>query len=148
MTEKDDSLQSISTRLDGKNYAYWRYVMMNFLRGKKMWGYCTGTKLKPMVSQQENYDVLLDTQEMENSKVTTWINNSVAQTIGMQLAKYDTAKQIWDHLERLYTQSNFAKQYQLEYDIRALQQNDKSIQDFYTTMTDLWDQLALLSPSS
>ncbi|KAI3814526.1 hypothetical protein L1987_14166 [Smallanthus sonchifolius] len=42
-----------------------------------------------------------------------------------------------------YTQSNFAKQYQLEFDIRALQQNEMSIQDFYGAMSDLWDQLAL-----
>jgi hypothetical protein len=37
-TERDDSLQSVSVRLDGKNYLYWSYVMRNFLKGKKMWG--------------------------------------------------------------------------------------------------------------
>ena len=143
MSGKEDNLHAISTRLDGKNYSYWSYVMRNFLRGKSMWGYCTGTKIKPTVPQLENYDALLDTWETENSKVITWINNSVTQAIGMQLAKYDSAKEVWDHLERLYTQTNFTKQYQLEYDIRALQQNDKSIQDFYGAMSDLWDQLAL-----
>ncbi|GJV49288.1 hypothetical protein Tco_1439500 [Tanacetum coccineum] len=40
-------------------------------------------------------------------------------------------------------ESNFAKQYQLETYIRALQQNDTSIQDFYSSMSALWDQLAL-----
>ncbi|KAH7571721.1 hypothetical protein JRO89_XS04G0125500 [Xanthoceras sorbifolium] len=43
----------------------------------------------------------------------------------------------------LYTQSNFAKKYQLEYDIRALQQKDMTVQEFYSAMSDLWDQLAL-----
>jgi len=38
--ERDDSLQSVSVRLDGKNYSFWRYVMQNFLKGKKMWGVC------------------------------------------------------------------------------------------------------------
>ena len=61
----------------------------------------------------------------------------------MQLAKYDTTNEVWNHLERLYTQSNFPKQYHLEYDIRALQQNDQSLQDFYAAISDLWDQLAL-----
>ncbi|TLX69530.1 hypothetical protein E9993_22940, partial [Labilibacter sediminis] len=54
---------------------------------------------------------------------------------------------IWDHLDRLYTQSNFAKQYQLEFDIRALQQNSLSVQEFYAAMSDLWDQLALTEPA-
>ena len=33
--ERDDSLQSVSVRLDEKNYLYWSYVMRNFLKGKK-----------------------------------------------------------------------------------------------------------------
>ena len=39
-------------------------------------------------------------------------------------------------------QSNFAKQYQLENGIRALHQKNISIQEFYSFITDLWDQLA------
>jgi len=42
-TKRDDSLQSVNVRLDGKNYSYWSYVMRNFLKGKKMWGYVKGT---------------------------------------------------------------------------------------------------------
>jgi hypothetical protein len=33
----------VNVRLDGKNYSYWSYVMRNFLKGKKMWGYVKGT---------------------------------------------------------------------------------------------------------
>ncbi|KAJ9550333.1 hypothetical protein OSB04_014378 [Centaurea solstitialis] len=143
MSPKDDSLQSISTQLDGKNYSYWSYVMKIFLRGKNMWGYVTGKSSKPTDEKAANYSLLVDSWETDNSKVITWINNSVAQSIGTQLAKYDTAKEVWDHLERLYTQSNFAKQYQLETDIHALRQNELSVQEFYAAMSDLWDQLAL-----
>ena len=107
--ERDDSLQSISVRLDGKNFTYWHYVMKNFLKGKKMWGYVTGDLGKPSDEKAENYTALLDVWEANNSKIITWINNSVEHSIGMQLAKYDYAKEVWDHLARLYTQSNFAK---------------------------------------
>ncbi|GKD11336.1 gag-pol polyprotein [Tanacetum coccineum] len=127
---KDDSLQSVSVQLDGKNYSYWSYVMKNFLRGKSMWGYVSGTKVKPVNGLLvDNYAGLLDTWEVNNSKVITWINNSFTPSIGAQLAKYDTAKAVWDHLARLYSQFNFAKQYQLE--TGSLQQNDMSIQDFF-----------------
>ena len=57
------------------------------------------------------------------------------------MAKYETTKEVLDHLQRLYTQSNFAKQYHLEIDIRALQQRNMSVQEFYSTMIDLWGQL-------
>ncbi|XP_023740731.1 uncharacterized mitochondrial protein AtMg00810-like [Lactuca sativa] len=68
MTGKDDSLQSISTRLDGKNYMYWSYVMKSFLHEKNMWGYVTGTKAKPLIPQTENFYLLLDAWETDNSK--------------------------------------------------------------------------------
>ncbi|GJY72841.1 hypothetical protein Tco_0477272 [Tanacetum coccineum] len=64
------------------------------------------------------------------------------------MAKYETAKLVWDHLAKLYIHSNFAKHYQLETDIRALLQNDTSIQDFNSSMSALWDQLALTEPAS
>src|SRR2546430_5650523 len=139
-SEKDDSLQSISMKLDGKNYSYWSYVMRNFLKGKKMWGYVCGTSVKPKDTEKE-YEALLETWNTNNAKIV--INNSVESSIGIQLAKYETAKEVWDHLQRLFIQSNFAKQYQLENDIRALQQKNMSIQEFFSVMTDLSDQLAL-----
>ena len=59
-TERDDSLQSVSVRLDGKNYSYWSYVMRNFLKGKKMWGYVSGTFVKSR-NTDECYVALIDT---------------------------------------------------------------------------------------
>ena len=59
-TERDDSLKFMSVRLDGKNYSYWSYVMRNFLKGKKSWGYVTGTSVKPK-STNETYATELDT---------------------------------------------------------------------------------------
>ena len=59
------------------------------------------------------------------------------------MAKDESTQKIWKHLKRLYVQSNFAKQYQLESDIRALVQNNMGVQEFYLAMSDLWDQLAL-----
>ena len=117
--------------------------MRIFLRGKSMWSYVTGVRPKPSDEKAEDFATSVDAWEAENTKIITWINNSVTYSIGAQLAKYETAKEVWGHLERLYTQSNFAKQYQLEMDIRALRQNGLSIQEFYSAMSSLWDQLAL-----
>jgi len=51
-TERDDSLQSVSVRLDKKNYSYWSYVMRNFLKGKKMWRYVSGTYVIPKNTEE------------------------------------------------------------------------------------------------
>jgi len=106
-----------------------------------MWGYVSGAYMLPK-NIEEGDAALIDTWEANNAKIITWINNSVEHSISTQLAKYETTKEVWDHLQRLFTQSNFAKQYQLENEIRALHQKNMSIHEFYSAMTDLWDQLA------
>ena len=145
MAGRDDSLQAISVRLDGKNYSYWSYVMKNFLKGRKLWGYISGVYVEPVKPEtiDDKYRELLEKWDTENSRIITWINNSVENKIGMQLAKYDTGKEVWDYLERLYVRSNFAMQYQLEVEIRAISQNTRSIQEFYSEISSLWDQLAM-----
>ncbi|KAL6509554.1 hypothetical protein OROGR_022864 [Orobanche gracilis] len=146
MVGGDDSLQSISVRLDGTNYTYWNFGMKNFLKGKKMWKYISGDALKPVKTDKNEaeFEEQLDIWDTNNSKIITWINNSVEHRIGMQLAKFDTAKEVWDYLGKLYVRSNFAVQYQMEADIRALVQTEgMSIEDFYNKMTVLWDQLAV-----
>jgi len=47
-------------RLNGKNYLYWSYVMRNFLKGKKMWRYVSGTYVIPN-NIEEGDVVLIDT---------------------------------------------------------------------------------------
>jgi len=79
--------------------------MRNFLKGKKMFG---GTLVKPR-NTDEGYVVLIDVWEANNAKIITWINNSVEHSVGTYLAKYEITKKVWDHLQMLFTQSNFAK---------------------------------------
>lgn len=144
--EKDDSLQSTNVRLNGGNYIYWAYVMKKILLGKDVRGYVSGDITKPTNLTDANYNTLIVTWNRNNAKIITWINNSVDLNIGMHLAKFDTCKEVWDYLTTLFSQSNFAKRYKLESDIRDARQGDKDIQQFYSLMTSYWDQLALTEP--
>ena len=67
------------------------------MKKKNLWGYVTGTSIKPK-STNENYAIELETWEANNSKIITWINNYVEHSIGACLAKYETTKEVWDHL--------------------------------------------------
>jgi ankyrin repeat protein len=91
--ERDDSLQPVSVRLDGKNYSYWSYVMRNFLKGKIMWEYVSETYVIP-TNTKEGDTALIDACEANNVKIIAWINNSIEHSIGMQLAKYETTKEV------------------------------------------------------
>ena len=58
-TKRDDLLQYVSVRLDVNNYLYLSYTMRNFFKGKKIWGYVSGTFVKPR-NTDEDYVVLID----------------------------------------------------------------------------------------
>jgi len=91
-TERDDPLQSVSVRLKVKNYSYLS-CDEKFFKGKKMWGYVSGTLMKPR-NTDEGYTVLIDVWEANNANIITWINNSIEHFIGTQLAKYEITNEV------------------------------------------------------
>ena len=130
---KDDFIQSISVQLNGQNYSHWSYVMNFFLKRKRVWSYVYGSSIKSTDKKDEKYDKDLEIWHVNNLKILTQINNLVSLSIGIQLIKYDTAKDVWDLLNCLHATSNFTKQYQLEIEI----------QESYLAMSNSWDQLTL-----
>lgn len=74
-----------------------------------MWGYIDGTLSPPQDAQSKKYAQELETWKVNNSKTITWNDNSVSQSIGVQLAKYDLSKDIRDHFKKLYVQNIFCK---------------------------------------
>jgi hypothetical protein len=124
--------------------------MRNFLKGKGLWKYVTGEKTCPKKLEGQkvaDFESKVEEWEMNNSKIVTWIANTVITSISMQLGKFETAKEVWDFLARRYVQTDFARRYKLELDLASLKQKTgQSISDFHSEMSVLWDQLALMEP--
>ena len=49
-------------------------------------------------------------------------------------------------MKGMYTQKDLARAYFLQEKIRTTKQGDSSIQDYYSALNPLWDELALLEP--
>jgi hypothetical protein len=67
--------------------------MRNFLKGKRMWGYVSGTSVKPL-NIDKGYNTLIDVWEANNAKIIIWINNFVKHSITTRLVKYETTNEI------------------------------------------------------
>jgi len=65
-----------------------------------MWDYVSCVKATTIDTKTDDYATVLEIwkREADNSKIITWINNSITHSIDAQLAKYDTPKEICDHL--------------------------------------------------
>ena len=87
--------------------------MQNFLKGQKLWKY-----IATQVTQPDSKDTKFEEWEASVGKINSWIANSVTPSIGNQLAKFNYPKDAWDYLAKLYTQSNAARRYQLEWEIK------------------------------
>ncbi|KAK3010459.1 hypothetical protein RJ639_010668 [Escallonia herrerae] len=140
-----ESNQVTQVKLKGSNYSYWSYLLKVYITGKELRGYLDGSVVAPRESDT-NYAKLQQEWETNNARILSWINNSVEPSIGMHFSKFTSAKEVWDYLEGLYMQSNFAKRYELENVIRGERQDDKSVQEFYNVMNGIWDQLDLMDP--
>lgn len=60
-------------------------------------GYIIETYVK-LKNIDENYVANIDTWDVNNAKIISWINKFVEHSIGIELAKYETIKEAWDHL--------------------------------------------------
>ena len=55
------------------------------------------------------------------------------------------AKQMWEHLEKVYQQSNLVRKFQIEYEISKYGQWERNIQEYYVGFMDLWTEYEIVS---
>lgn len=128
-----DKGEILAVKLDGKNYSIWRFHFQYFVKGKGLWCYVDGSVPKP---SDEGKD--LQQWSTDNAKVITWILGSVDMSIGIPMRGFDTAKEMWDYLEKVYQQSNHTRKFQIEYDIFNYSQGERNIQEYYAGFMTLW----------
>ncbi|XP_038979372.1 uncharacterized protein LOC113461231 [Phoenix dactylifera] len=56
------------------------------------------------------------------------------------LRSFSTAKEMWDYLKRIYNQDNNARRFQLELEIANYSQGNLSIQEYYSSFLNLWNE--------
>ncbi|GMP73192.1 hypothetical protein CsSME_00031020 [Camellia sinensis var. sinensis] len=130
----------------GSNYSHWSHMMSNymFISRRDLWDYVCGIVTEPNPGH-ENYTKLSKDWKTSNAKILEMISETVINpSVLIQLRRFKSGKEAWDYLADLYGQSTFAKKYQLETEIRATNQGDRTIKEFHDVMVGLWDQLAKL----
>ncbi|KAK3005401.1 hypothetical protein RJ639_016934 [Escallonia herrerae] len=76
--------------------------------------------------------------KVNNAKVISWILGSVVTSIGILMRGLHSVEDMWEYLEKVYQQSNFALKFQVEHDIFIYGQGEKSIQYYYAGFMNLW----------
>lgn len=71
--------------LNGRNYMGWSFHLEHFVKGQGLHGYLDGTTKAPTDEKDEKGNYSLDEY---NSKVVTWILNSIEPTIALSLHSF------------------------------------------------------------
>ncbi|CAL5411925.1 unnamed protein product [Camellia sinensis] len=129
---------------DGSNYQIWSHLMSQHMiqTRRQLWDYVCGIVTEPNPGH-ENFTNLSQQWKTKNAEILNMICIYVLNpSISIQLRSFKSGREAWDYLAGLYGHSNFAKKYQLETQIRATKQGDRTIREFHGVMVGLWNQQA------
>jgi len=79
----------------------------------------------------------LGSWETKDAKVVSWLLSSIEPRMVNNLRSFNTAKEMWDLLRRIYHQDNSARKFQLELDIGNYRQGNQTIEQYYSGFLNL-----------
>ena len=125
-------------RLDDTNYIEWSLNAQNKIRGRKCWGFISGTKTAPKDENSEEYESWQD----ENCLVKSWLLDAMTKDIRSLFLHLGTTKKIWNVVKQTYSvDQDASKAYQLHCEVMSIRQNGESIIFYFGKLQKIWQQL-------
>lgn len=121
------------------DYRRWQRSMEIALSSKRKLGFINGQVVK-----DEGDRVKGELWDTCNDTVIGWIMGSVTDSIKQTIMYMLTAKEIWEYLEKRYSVSNGSLKYKLNRDLYNHKQNNSSVNEYYTQMRGIWEELESL----
>ncbi|CAJ2630442.1 unnamed protein product [Trifolium pratense] len=130
---------SVKPLLTGSNYHSWARSMRRALGGKMKFEFVDGTF--PVVT--DKFDPSYRAWNRCNMLVHSWILNSVSDSIAQSLMFMENAIDVWNDLKERFSQGDLVRVSELMQEIYRLQQDSKSVTDFYSELKILWEELEI-----
>ncbi|XP_071686434.1 uncharacterized protein [Rutidosis leptorrhynchoides] len=128
---------AVQEKLTGaQNYRSWRRSIEIALSTKRKIGFITGTIARSITdnASAEQWDTC-------NNMVISWLMNSVSDSIAKSIMFIGTTVEIWKQLEKRFALSNGSRKYKLHKETYAMVQQDMIINEYYTKLKIIWEEL-------
>jgi len=135
----------VSIVLDGQNYPEWAFCVQTALRGHGLLFHLTDDA--PVLADDRRNAADLKTWQINDGKVMAAMVNSTKQSMIMSLSKFNTAKEIWSHLKNRFVQDSGALLHTLMQQTHVIEQNDMSIDEYYSAFDRLMSTLLSMVPA-
>ncbi|CAO2835041.1 unnamed protein product [Amaranthus hypochondriacus] len=138
----DTGMKIVSNIFTGMGYKGWKRSVSIALSGKNKMGFVDGS-IKRSISNGS----LAKAWDRVNDVVLGWLLGAVDEKIFKSVLWFKTAKEVWDNLEQRFGQSSSAQLFTVEEQLsKAIQSHDMTVEEFFTKMKGLWDEIDALDP--
>ncbi|XP_014515602.1 uncharacterized protein LOC106773420 [Vigna radiata var. radiata] len=138
---ENPGLTVISQVLNETNYSSWSRSMRRALLSKNKIKFIDGSIKKPKRTKN-----LFDSWERSNMMVLSWIIKTLSPQIVESVIYVEEAKELWDELRERFSKGDYFKISDLLQDIHSIKQGEKSVNQFFTDLKILWEELESLRP--
>lgn len=123
--------------LNGANYERWSKLMINAMRTKRKFGFINGTLKRPPDDTED-----AERWDMVNSMVIGWIYSSVEPKLRSSISLVNDVSVMWANIKNRYSVCDGTKEPQLHADLTACKQDGQSVEEYFSRMKILWDDIA------
>ena len=135
--QKSGDLQNIraSYRFNGRNYLKWSQVIRTYLKGKGKISHLLGTR-------PAKTDPKFVAWDEEDSMIVSWLWDSMEPAISDTCMFLNSAKEIWDYIQRTYSKARDAAQvYEIKIKTNGMRQGDMTITEYANILQIMWQEL-------
>lgn len=123
-------------KLNGHNYLPWSQSVLLYIKGKGKADFITEE-----VEIPEKTDKGYKLWESENSKVMSWLINSMIPEVGENFLLYDTAYDVWEAVKETYSnKDNISERFRIEGVLHEVKQGASTVVEYYNNLSRLWQQ--------
>ncbi|KAL2895800.1 Retrovirus-related Pol polyprotein from transposon TNT 1-94 [Bienertia sinuspersici] len=133
-----DSVNSVTLdKLVGpSNYREWKRAMEITLAAKRKLGFVTG-----VIKKDETDESKAEQWDTCNNMVIAWIMMNVDDSIKRSIMFLNTAQAIWKDLEIRFSRTDGNWKFQVNRAVYCNWQNRRSINEYYSSMKALWEEI-------
>ncbi|XP_074374820.1 uncharacterized protein LOC141715243 [Apium graveolens] len=127
---------SVSKLQGASDYRSWKRSFKIQLSAKRKLAFLNGTVIRDPADaiQAAQWDTC-------NDLVIFWLHSNVSEGIKQSILFINSASEVWSQLEKRFLLSNGSRKYKLNKDLFALKQNNMKLNDYFTTLSSLWEEI-------
>ncbi|CAO2832491.1 unnamed protein product [Amaranthus hypochondriacus] len=138
----DTGLKIVPNVFSGTGFKGWKISISIALSGKNKMGFVDGS-----VKKSTSNAMYSKAWDKVNDVVLGWLLGVVDEKFFKRVLWFKTAKEVWGNLEARFGSTSSAQLFSIEEQLsKAYQKNEMTIEDFFTKLKGLWDEIDALDP--